>query len=40
MTPNYWAAPEDDTPGIDIVLNHRVIEGKGWLSLCVSRRSC
>lgn len=29
MTPNYWVAAEDNSPGIDIVLNHRVGEGKG-----------
>ncbi|KAG9818734.1 SNF2 family DNA-dependent chromodomain-containing ATPase, partial [Aureobasidium melanogenum] len=28
MTPNYWVAAEDNSPGIDIVLNHRVGEGK------------
>jgi len=28
MTPNYWAAAEDNSPGIDVVLNHRVGEGK------------
>jgi chromodomain-helicase-DNA-binding protein 1 len=32
MTPNYWAAAEDNSPGIDVVLNHRVGEGKGLLS--------
>lgn len=29
MTPSYWVATEDNSPGIDIVLNHRVGEGKG-----------
>jgi len=29
MTPNYWVAAEDNSPAIDIVLNHRVGEGKG-----------
>ncbi|KAH0284357.1 SNF2 family DNA-dependent chromodomain-containing ATPase, partial [Aureobasidium sp. EXF-3399] len=28
MTPNYWIAAEDNSPAIDIVLNHRVGEGK------------
>ncbi|KAI4715982.1 SNF2 family DNA-dependent chromodomain-containing ATPase [Aureobasidium sp. EXF-10727] len=28
MTPNYWVAAEDNSPGIDVVLNHRVGEGK------------
>lgn len=29
LTPNYWANTEDDTPAIDIILNHRLIQGKG-----------
>ena len=29
LTPNYWAAAEDDSPGIDVVLNHRIADGKG-----------
>ncbi|THW26048.1 SNF2 family DNA-dependent chromodomain-containing ATPase [Aureobasidium pullulans] len=28
LTPNYWAAAEDDSPGIDVVLNHRIADGK------------
>lgn len=28
MTPSYWATAEDNTPAIDIVLNHRLSEGK------------
>lgn len=30
VTPNYWTyAEEDNTPAIDAILNHRVIEGIG-----------
>ncbi|GAB7350951.1 hypothetical protein MBLNU459_g1457t1 [Dothideomycetes sp. NU459] len=28
LTPNYWGAAEDETPAIDVILNHRIIEGK------------
>lgn len=34
MTPNYWVAAEDDTAGIDQVLNHRLKEGAGMLFTC------
>lgn len=30
MTPNYWAVdPEEEAAAIDVVLNHRIMEGKG-----------
>jgi len=36
LTPNHWATAEDDTPAIDVVLNHRLMEGKGAYLLVVS----
>lgn len=29
ITPNYYNAADDDTPAIDIVLDHEIQEGKG-----------
>jgi chromodomain-helicase-DNA-binding protein 1 len=40
LTPNYWAVAEDETPGIDIVLNHRVGEGKGALCSTLLSNAC
>ena len=34
ITPNYYAAGyEDDTPAIDVVLDHDLLPGKGAISL-------
>lgn len=33
MTPNYWATAEDDSPAIDIVLNHRLIDKGTFASI-------
>jgi hypothetical protein len=34
VTPNEYAAWEDETPGIDVVLDHELKEGKGEVPLC------